>query len=585
MLSKREKEAAERRREYVLGEVEAALEGTSGEALAEEVSARVVGQGEAVGDTCRFLVSSLVRMQRLLQGVPAGSLPHLDALMVAGPTGCGKTYMVRLACEKLGLDMYEIDGSSLTGAGWRGGDLEKHVYRLASAQRRVERCRPTVVFVDEADKLARDETGAKGFSPCMNLLKLIEGTGVEEVDGPGSGDPALPLDHDMLVFVLAGAFDGLDAIVRRRLSAEAGGMGFSGDVSARSLGTDELLARAEVDDLMRWGLPRELVGRITSLTRVRSLGTEDLGRIARGAGGSVEERFAAMMPYGCSLSVSGAAASLAAAEAAASGRGARGLESALGAACLEAVEAARGDDDVVSAKLVARGGEVAVEYERGVRPAPPAAEADGEENGAEHGADDGNAPTTAEEEDGWEDARWAPEPTRDLAHVAVAACAAAGGKAGDPVATLRASGRYSDAHALADAIVDTLMRGAGVEPGRARLANELVYGCLALIILHGSERDASARTLRALLEEGASGRLRDRALRLYDGADGEEGAGRDAFSGAEPRKGDVVHHGVDPSRDSALRHLAVFWGLAGNDAEAIAREAAEAVGALVAGGE
>ena len=100
------------RRAAALAKAERALAAHTAASLAEEVSARVVGQERAVGDVCLFLTSALARAAKLLRGVPAADLPHLDAVMIDGPSGCGKTYMVRLACEALGLGMHEIDGAS-----------------------------------------------------------------------------------------------------------------------------------------------------------------------------------------------------------------------------------------------------------------------------------------------------------------------------------------------------------------------------------------------------------------------------------------------------------------------------------------
>lgn len=553
-LAAKRREAAARKAEERLSEV-------SADALAAKVGERVVGQEGAVEATCRFLVAALARAAKLCRGVDEGELPHLDALLLDGPSGCGKTYMVRLACRELGIGMVEVDGSTLTGTGWRGGDVEDVKYRLAEAQERPEDCSVTVVFVDEADKLAKDGK-EPSFSPCANLLKLIEGSEITDVEGKRR----LELDKAMLIFVLAGAFEGLDRIVRARIAGK-GGVGFCGGELASALNAAELRARAVPADLVAWGLPRELVGRVTTLARLRPLVAEDMRRVAKGGEGSAEARWSALMPFGCSLELSDGAARAAAENAIEEGRGARGVEAALGPVCLEALEEARADDGIVGVHVVSRDGDLAVEYERGERPAP---KQEPESEDADEVVDAAEEEETKDEgADGWEAPRWvgSADARSDLAHMAVAAGA-------DPVRALKSAG----AHDIADALVDGLMKD--LEPARARLANELVYGCLKLIEDYGDASEASAATLAGLLREVSTGKLLERARGIFDGRLASRK--RRALGVATMRTGNVAHYGVGPGWDSALRHIACFLAIAGGDAAGIAEEAADAVGALAA---
>lgn len=566
-----------------------ATEENTVESLSERVRGSVVGQDEAVRDVCRFLLAGLARVERLCSGVPESGLPHLDAILVDGPSGCGKTLIVQRACEALGAATYTIDGSSLTGAGWRGGDLERHELRLAEAQGRASTCRPTIVFVDEADKLARDETNARGFSPCQNLLRLIEGSEAMTVDSPGSDGTSLTLDKSLLVFVLAGAFDGIDEIVRRRLRTESPSVGF-GTAGADAPDPDGLRALASVDDYMAWGLPRELVGRITTATRVRQLGAGDLERIARGTCGSVESRFAAMMPAGCTLSISPGAARIAAGEAARSGRGARGLEASLGAACMEAIERARTDPGVASATVTELDGGLSVECARGERKAAETGAEDAEAAPGDRGDEAAGAGREEPPSDGRPRVggrhggatKWAP-PMRvgaeaDLEHVAVELRSRAGTDAPDPVATVSSS---HGARAMADAIADVLLPD--MDPRRARLANLLLRGCLSYLRHWCAPERMGLASLLAVVRGASTDEGRERIVAfLFDGHGGEEGHepgarwGR-ADLGASRRTGAVTHFGISPEDDSALGMLGCFWGIAGDDAAPIAAEVANAL--------
>lgn len=562
------------------------LSGLTVDGLIKRVSETVVGQDEAVRRVSGFLLASLRRVLKVAGGTPASELPRAGALMLEGPSGCGKTMIVRAACAGLGgVRTYVIDGSSLTGAGWRGGNLEDHEYRIAMMQ--VRDAGPIVVFVDEADKLAKGGTHARdGFDPCQQFLTLLEGDDVLQVEAPpgSGGSEALGLDKAGLVFVFAGAFTGLDEVVRSRLAREAGGpsAGFSAEVGARSLGEAELRGLSRPEDLVVWGLPRELVGRITSLARVRPLSEEDLVSIVRGPGASVELRFAKMMPAGCTLSVSLEATALVARCEACSGRGARGVESALTPAYLDAVELAEMDPDVISVTVVERNGELTLEVERGKREVPDrdAADAGGarEDSGT---PDDDVGVGEASDERGWEPPMREGDTADDLAHVSVRLRMAAGEGAPDPV--LVALGR-DGAREMATAITDVAL--VGMRPIEARLAWELLYGCLMYARVWGAPQDAGASSLKMLLDEAARGELLDRVLEVWDGRSRRR---RGEISqlhcsgllpGIKRRRGSLEYYGLDAGDDPGLRHILYFYAIAGRRARSIARRASAAVAPL-----
>ena len=591
--------AAARRRRAAVAASQILAENTA-EGLAAEVNARVVGQEDAVRDVCSFLLSALGRSEKLCSGTPEADLPHLDAIMIDGPSGCGKTYIVQSACEELGIEVATIDGSSLTGAGWRGGDIDKHLYRLAQAQARPGGAAPTVVFIDECDKLAKDETRAAGFSPCAGLLRVIEGSEVMTVDSDEAGGKALPLDKAMLIFVLAGAFTGLDEAVRRRL-VKGGTTGFTADpaaLAAASADEGELRALAGPEDLISCGLPRELVGRITTLTRVRPLNEAELAQVVRGARGSAASRFAAMMPAGCALKVDDSAVALVASDAASSGRGARGIEAALGKACMGAVEAARTDASIVTARVTAESDGLEVSYEHGEREVPDPLEDmdifDDEHepdnggtgarmafpfNGARKGSGDAEPAAS-----GWEPPAWGAEERSGVVGLAIR-MRVCGAGAPDPVSF---AGGSTDAVRISDAIVSTLLRG--MIPSRALVASELVYGCITFMRHWRQKEELNSAQLLALVREAAEGTLRDRVLALIEGrpmAGDARGAGPRRWpvpeTGSQKTTCGIIHTGIDIREDSALRRLVDFYGLAGDDARSIAAEVADRIAPLADG--
>lgn len=569
------------RRRLVGKEAERVLASVTTEGLAANVGERVVGQGEAVRCLCGFLIAALRRISLLASGTPSSELPHLSAMAIDGPSGCGKTLMVESACEALGgLPVHVIDGSSLTGAGWRGGDLEAHKRQLAEIQA-TGRPAPVLVFVDEADKLAKaGDRPRDGFDPCEGFLRLLDGDGVESVDPPsGAGDKGpLPLDRGTLIFVFAGAFTGLGDHVRSRVLGAAGSCaGFSADsaaLEARSLDEAGLRALATPEDLISWGLPRELVGRFSALVSARPLGEADLEEIARGGPTSVEARFARMMPEGCSLAVDDGAARLIVRAALESDRGARGLEASLAPVAFRALEEAGRDRSVVSVTVTARGGALALEVERGERAAGDRCE----------------TPTAPDLESEKEEGAWEP-PSRvireagDLARTALRLALLSPGTL-DPVSTV---GRHDEARAFSWALLDALLPDMGGED--ARMAYELLYGCLCYALDWGAPGDANSRVLSLLVGEAAEGRLLDRVLELWDGRSREEGGGPSRLShgalspGARRDRAVISHFGIDPNEDSALRHILYYHALAGERSAELAGRVGAGLRRLAGGHE
>lgn len=341
-----------------------------------KVTETVVGQDGPVGAVVDFLMAATARVAALAQGAGSSEVPANNVLLLMGPTGSGKTLTVRTACAAMGLGYREIDGAQLTGAGWHGADLDAELRPVAEALKGDPR--PYVVFLDECDKLSRGDKGKEdGFDPSPTLLKLLEATGEYAVPSSSDSKRAVALNADALVFVMAGAFTGIDRQVRERLRGGAGSScGFAADASAQGAATlpeDAARALAGPADLEAWGFPRELTGRVSAVVSLSPLDADAFRRILDGGPHSVRARYQRLVPWGVEVSIDGDAATELARRAAGSGLGARGLVQEVGAEMNRAVARAMADKTVVGVRLFVgeKGPEIMYASDAEGRPEPP----------------------------------------------------------------------------------------------------------------------------------------------------------------------------------------------------------------------
>ncbi len=253
-------------------------------------------------------------------------------VLVLGPTGSGKTLLVRTLCEWLGVPVAFWSATAITETGYVGDDVDeplKHLWRDAKGD--TGRVHRGVVVLDEVDKIriVRDHgRDVSGEGVQNGLLTLLDGRTVHLRD---KQDALGTVDTSKLLFVCMGAFVELPKLVRQRRRGEAA-LGFAEAPAAREprLSDDDAIAAASTDDLVRYGLLPEFVGRFPNLTAVRALSEDDLVALLRESEGSPLERERQLWAlHGVELDVEEDALRALAEQARARGTGARGLAFAL----------------------------------------------------------------------------------------------------------------------------------------------------------------------------------------------------------------------------------------------------------------
>lgn len=199
-------------------------------------------------------------------------------ILIIGPTGSGKTYMVRTLARLLDVPLAITDATSLTEAGYIGDDIESVVSKLlAAADNDVDRAEQGIIFVDEIDKLAKKKNthsrDVSGESVQQGMLKLLEGAEVEVPVGASSKNAMVPMttvNTRNILFIVGGAFPGLEDIIKERLSKRSS-MGFTSELRG-DVGKDiHILEKVRSEDLRNFGMIPEFLGRLPIVTAFEQL--------------------------------------------------------------------------------------------------------------------------------------------------------------------------------------------------------------------------------------------------------------------------------------------------------------------------
>lgn len=203
-------------------------------------------------------------------------------MLMIGPTGSGKTYLVKTLAKLLNVPLAIADATSLTEAGYIGDDIESVVSKLLSAaDNDVEKAEQGIIFIDEIDKLARKKNtttrDVNGESVQQGILKLLEGTVVEVPVGSNSKNamvPLVPVDTQNILFICGGAFPDLEDIIKKRLSKTTS-MGFLADLKDK-YDKEDVLSQVTSEDLREFGLIPEFIGRLPMVFTLNELSQEML---------------------------------------------------------------------------------------------------------------------------------------------------------------------------------------------------------------------------------------------------------------------------------------------------------------------
>lgn len=209
-------------------------------------------------------------------------------MLMIGPTGSGKTYLVKTLARLLDVPLAITDATSLTEAGYIGDDIESVVSKLlAAADNDVEKAERGIIFIDEIDKIAKkkntNQRDVSGESVQQGMLKLLEGSDVEVPVGANSKNAMVPLttvNTKNILFICGGAFPDLEQIIKERVNKQAS-MGFIADLKDKYNNDKDILSKVTVEDIRNFGMIPEFIGRLPIIFTLQGLDEDMLVKILK----------------------------------------------------------------------------------------------------------------------------------------------------------------------------------------------------------------------------------------------------------------------------------------------------------------
>lgn len=209
-------------------------------------------------------------------------------MLMLGPTGSGKTYLVKTLAKLLDVPLAITDATSLTEAGYIGDDIESVVSKLlAAADNDVEKAERGIIFIDEIDKIAKKKNAhsrdVSGESVQQGMLKLLEGADIEVPVGANSKNAMVPLvtvNTGNILFICGGAFPGLTDVIKERLT-KTSTMGFQGELKDRFDEEKNLIRKVTAEDLRNFGMIPEFLGRLPIVYTLDELDRDMLVKVLK----------------------------------------------------------------------------------------------------------------------------------------------------------------------------------------------------------------------------------------------------------------------------------------------------------------
>ena len=253
--------------------------------IREKLDEYVIGQ-----DRAKKIISVAVynHYKRVTKDAAGDIEIEKSNMLMIGPTGCGKTYLVQTLARILNVPLAITDATSLTEAGYIGDDVESVLSKLLkAADNDVERAESGIIFIDEIDKIAKKKNttsrDVSGESVQQGLLKLLEGADVEVPVGASSKNAMVPMttvNTKNILFICGGAFPDLEDIIKQRLSKQSF-IGFNADLKDKYDNDPDILDKVTNEDLREFGLIPEFIGRLPIVYSLKGLDEAMLIKIMR----------------------------------------------------------------------------------------------------------------------------------------------------------------------------------------------------------------------------------------------------------------------------------------------------------------